>query len=196
MNGAASDNPTFDRYAGFFDELAALYRKMDRAYDDAAAYYGFQCAGCADNCCLTRFYHHTHLEHLYLLSGFYTLNKKHQERIRDRAGNAHGQVMDLESQGKAPRVMCPLNEKGACILYAYRPMICRLHGIPHELRTPGRPPVYGPGCAEFVSRCGGRAYKVFDRTLFYVSLADLERRFKEKYGLAEKFKKTISEFFL
>jgi hypothetical protein len=193
MNQPPVGKPNIDRYARFFEEIAALYADMDRVFKEAADHYGFICAGCTDNCCLTRFYHHTHLEQLYLLSGFFNLEANWQERIRDRAQKVNRQVLDDQSHGKTTRIMCALNEEGRCLLYAHRPMICRLHGIPHELKTPGRPTVYGPGCAEFVSRCGGKAYKVFDRTPFYVTLADLEQRFKEKFGFTGKFKKTISE---
>jgi Fe-S-cluster containining protein len=187
---------TFDRYTRFFEELAALYSAMDSAYNQAADYYGFFCAGCTDNCCLTRFYHHTHMEELYLLNGFFKLGLELQASIRDRAQMVNRKVMKSESHGKVPRVMCALNEQGACLLYAHRPMICRLHGIPHEIRTHGKQPVFGPGCEEFVQHCGDKVYKTFDRTPFYLSLADLEQRFKQKSGFSGKFKKTISEFFL
>jgi hypothetical protein len=50
-----------------------LFDEMDQAYTVVAGQYGFQCNGCADNCCLTRFYHHTLLEYLYLVEGLRTL---------------------------------------------------------------------------------------------------------------------------
>lgn len=187
---------TFGRYAGFFEELTALYVDMDQTYNDAAAYYGFQCAGCEDNCCLTRFYHHTNIERLYLLSGFFKLDVNLQDVIRDRAQNVNHQLLEAQSQGKTSSVMCALNEEGRCLLYAHRPMICRLHGIPHELRTPGRPPVHSPGCADFVRRCGDQEYKIFDRTPFYQALAILEQRFKEQFHMAGKIKRTVSEMLI
>jgi len=49
-------------YAAFIDRLKQIYTAMDRAYDRAADPYGFTCDGCADNCCRTRFYHHTVIE--------------------------------------------------------------------------------------------------------------------------------------
>jgi hypothetical protein len=52
--------PLLDRVGGPF------YADMDRAYAEVADRYGFHCNGCADSCCLTRFYHHTLLEYLYL----------------------------------------------------------------------------------------------------------------------------------
>ena len=166
---------------------------MDHAYAETAQYYGFQCAGCEENCCLTRFYHHTHVEYFYLLSGFFKLGFDRQEEIRSQAGAVNRQILTGQSQGTPPRMMCALNEQGACLLYEYRPMICRLHGIPHELKMPGRPTVYGPGCSDFVSRCGDRGYKVFDRTPFYLSLSGLERRFREQFHITGKLKKTVSE---
>jgi hypothetical protein len=187
---------TFARYIRFFEGLTALYADMDRAYAETSAYYGFQCAGCTDNCCLTLFYHYTHIERLYLLSGFFKLDAALQDEIRNRAQKVNRLTLAAQSQGSAPKVMCALNEKGACMLYAYRPMICRLHGIPHELRPPGKAPILSPGCAEFVLRHGGRGYREFDRTPFYLSLAGLEQRFKEASCFSGKIKKTVSEFFL
>jgi hypothetical protein len=106
------------------------------------------------------------------------------------------QVREAETQGNIPRIMCALNEQGRCLLYACRPMICRLHGIPHELRPPGKQPVFAPGCAEFDRLCGDKKYRTLDRTMFYIALAGLEQRFKEAFGFSGKFKKTVSEFFL
>ncbi len=45
---------------------------MDLKYKEAADYYGFDCTGCEDNCCFTRFFHHTLLEYLYIMEGYGT----------------------------------------------------------------------------------------------------------------------------
>ncbi len=193
----STDNKlTFERSARFFGELAALYSDMDMAFERTAAYYGFVCHGCADNCCLTLFYHHTYVEYGYLISGFHQLPPDRQNEIRQRAERVAGQSQAAASQGLTPRIMCALNEHGKCLLYAFRPMICRLHGIPHELHLPGRSVRYGRGCSEFHRVCTSKEYMAFDRTPFYLALADLERRFKEAFGFSGKFKKTVSEFFL
>jgi hypothetical protein len=192
---SADKTVTFDLHELFFEELAALYAKMDRAYNEAAGHYGFVCVGCIENCCLTRFYHHTHIEQLYLLNGFFALELDLQKRIRKRSQVVNRQVREAEAQGNTPRIMCALNEEGRCLLYAHRPMICRLHGVPHELRSPGKQPVFGPGCAEFDRLSSGKEYKAFDRTIFYLSLAGLEQRFKEQFNFSGKLKKTVSEFF-
>jgi Fe-S-cluster containining protein len=93
--------------------------------------------------------------------------------------------------------MCPLNLAGRCRLYEFRPMICRLHGVAHELHPPGRPVVIGPGCAEY-ERCRGsaRAGERFDRTPFYTRLAALESEFRTTEGLQRRIKLTVAEMLL
>ena len=183
--------PVYPDADDFFARLADLYAEMDQAYDQAAAAYGFDCQGCADNCCRTRFYHHTHIETAYLLSGFVRLEADRRERIYRRAGEvvsaqkpyAHG----------ADHLMCPANIDGWCVMYAYRPMICRLHGLAHELQFPGKSRTYGPGCGEFERLCGQQSYVPFDRTPFYAKMAALEQAFKAHAGTEARLKKTVAE---
>jgi hypothetical protein len=75
-------------------------------------------------------------------------------------------------------------------------MICRLHGIPHELRRPGQPEQRSPGCGEFNRRCGRMAYHPFDRTPLYAELARLESEFQQALGVRRRFKHTIAEMLL
>lgn len=173
------------RCRGHLSQLKSLYAKMDEAYRKAADHYGFVCEGCEDNCCRTRFYHHTLVEFLYLASGWIALEEERRAVITARA-------LEVCREG-AVRRMCPLNEEGRCVLYAYRPMICRLHGLPHELRRPGMQPAFGPGCGEFDARCGGKRYFQMDRTPHYFELARLERELRRFLGCDEKFKKTVAE---
>ena len=177
---------------GFFRRLETLYAAMDRDYDAAARHYGFFCAGCGDNCCLTRFYHHTAIEYAYLLSGFFQLPRDRRIVYMERAAAYSGELEGAERGNKAFRHMCPLNDAGLCVLYDYRPMICRLHGIPHELSPPGQAKTFGAGCDAFEAQCGHIAYRPFDRTPFYTGLAGLERRFREQAGAAGKFKMTVA----
>jgi hypothetical protein len=72
-------------------------------------------------------------------------------------------------------------------------MICRLHGIPHELNHPVKGRAMGPGCQEFVIQCGEKSYLPFDRTPLYRELADLEKSFRQATGLNVKMKMTIAE---
>ena len=143
-----------DIYAGFFDRLNAIYAAMDRAYDKTARHYRFHCTGCDDTCCLTRFYHHTYLEYGYLMKGMHALDDHVQVTVRKKARETALAMDEAEDKGGHVRCMCPLNDNGKCILYDFRPMICRLHVIPHILRPPHQPPKTGPGCAVFERRCG------------------------------------------
>jgi len=110
----------------------------------------------------------------------------------ERAAAYSGELEGAERGNKAFRHMCPLNDAGLCVLYDYRPMICRLHGIPHELSPPGQAKTFGAGCDAFEAQCGHIAYRPFDRTPFYTGLAGLERRFREQTGAAGKFKMTVA----
>lgn len=174
-------------------ELTRLFSRMDQAYEQAAAAHGFVCEGCEDNCCKTRFYHHTLIEFLYLHQGLVLLPANQRERIIRRAGDAV-QVMDAsDGCGRPVSVMCPLNEAQRCRLYAYRPMICRLHGIPHQLRRPDGQRLAGPGCGEFDRRCG-RSNSIFlDRTPLYAALADLEKRLRRQCRFEGKIRLTIAQ---
>jgi len=183
----------FDQYNEFFNDLKSLYAQMEQEYDKVAGAYEFHCAGCSDNCCLTRFFHHTLVEFLYLRKGFSDLDETIQEDIRHRAVEVNEKVKQAEDSGNVPRVMCPLNRKGLCVLYEYRPMICRLHGIPHEFVHPVKNKILGPGCHEFDAQCGKKEYIAFNRTPFYRKMAQLENRIREKGGISEKFKKTVAQ---
>ena len=62
-------------------EIVRLFGQMDAAYDSAANKAGFICNGCDDNCCRTRFYHHTLVELLYIRSGLAAMPLSQQQRI-------------------------------------------------------------------------------------------------------------------
>lgn len=189
------NNPNHE-YAPFFKELKRIYAAMGRKYKEAADYYGFNCTGCIDNCCLTRFYHHTYLEYFYILEGYHTLEEKQRIEVTNRALDVCEKTAAADEKGDPVHLMCPLNFDGLCILYEYRPMICRLHGIPHELQRPGQKVVYGPGCEAFTKQCKEKGYFKFDRTPFYIEMARLEKNFKQEMGITQKLKKTIAQMLI
>jgi Fe-S-cluster containining protein len=175
------------RWENHLKLLSDLFEEMDSAYTRVARLYGFRCDGCADNCCETRFFHHTLLEYLYVYAGFQALDEKARAAVIDKAGAR-------KFSGENPaRVMCPLNESGRCLVYDYRPMICRLHGIPHELKRSGGTPALGPGCDEFEQQCGMSPYISFDRTPLYRKMALLEKDLREGLGFENRLKMTIAE---
>lgn len=181
-----------DPTAEFLERLRRLYARMDADYAAAAAGYGFVCSGCEESCCRTRFHHHTLIEAVCLRQAFERLPAAERMRIR-RLAEAW-RTASSEAEGGRP--LCPLNRDGRCILYAQRPMICRLHGIPHELGRPGAAAQRSPGCGEFNRRCGGMAYRRFDRTPLYTALARLESEFRQAIGASGRFKQSITEMLL
>ncbi len=174
------------------ENLADLFSRMEKTYAAVAGEYGFECSGCEDNCCLTRFYHHTLLEYLYLHSGYLKLPEKERARLQRKATRVNQAMECADARGEKVRVMCPLNLDGLCVLYRYRPMICRLHGIPNQMTRPGGSPVRGPGCGDFDRQCGHQQYRPFDRTPFYVEMAMHEKEIRGKFDFTEKIKMTIA----
>lgn len=180
-------------YSVFFDRLRGLFAAMDRDYTRAAEHYRFQCTGCPNNCCQTHFYHYTYLEYLFLLEGFHKSAPARQRKVISRAKDVLHKVAQANEEGKPVWIMCPLNDDGWCTLYACRPMICRLHGIPHEFQKLGQKIINCPGCKTFDERCSNRHYYPFDRTPFYFEMAQLEKDFKQAAGITGKLKVTIAE---
>lgn len=179
-----------------FSSLIELYKKMDATFDKVAAHYQFQCNGCEDNCCRSLFFHHTFVEKAFLQYGFSRMDTKVQKKIRKNTAAYVNKTFsdNLPQKGVPPKslkLMCPLNQDGRCALYFFRPMICRLHGLPHELTRPADAcTVRGPGCD-----AGGfddKTYIPFDRTPFYVQMAAIEQTFRKNTGHTGKIRETIA----
>ena len=160
---------------------------MDDAYNVSAGKNGFVCRGCDDNCCRSFFYHYTLLEYAYLLEGLKGLDQKSRDKVLKRTKEV------AKKQTGPEKAMCPLNSDGACILYDQRPMICRLHGIPHILQSPAGVIVPGPGCADFVRQGGSSTASPLDRTPLYRQMSALEKILRQTAGADLKFKMTIAQ---
>jgi hypothetical protein len=91
--------------------------------------------------------------------------------------------------------MCPLNVNGLCRLYEYRPMICRLQGIPHRIKKPGDPEQTGPGCHKFAegTAAGDPSDPEFDRTEFYSGMAAIEIELRRLVNFRERYRKTVAD---
>jgi Fe-S-cluster containining protein len=158
----------------FNDQMAALYAEMQDAYDRVRAHYGFSCEGCAENCCTQRFLHHTMAEYRYLLHGLREADPALVRRIMTRAREAMHAYAREEASGEPEEVICPANEGGLCTVYAHRPMICRMHGLPHRFRRPDGREERGGGCGPFVDATPKADWSV-NRTGLYQALARMER---------------------
>jgi Fe-S-cluster containining protein len=175
------------------DRLKSVFADMDRQYSRVALHYNFDCKACTDNCCQTRFYHHTYIEYLLVQQGFKALSPGRQAELESRALSVIQNTAELDKIGKQVRLMCPLNSDDLCVLYPYRPMICRLHGIPHEFRNGSGRRVQGTGCKAFDHRCSAISYLKFDRTPFYRKMAAMEKEFRQTVGVSVKIRMTIAE---
>ncbi|MBI9081956.1 MAG: YkgJ family cysteine cluster protein [Desulfobacterales bacterium] len=180
-----------DACADTLGRLGDLFDEMARHYAAVAEAYGFHCEGCADNCCRTRFFHHTLVEFLMLHRGVAALTEEARASAMGRAAKEGKSAVGADSG--LMRVWCPLAEDGRCMIYDCRPMICRLHGLPHELRHPVRGVVQGPGCAAFDAACGGRIYRRLDRTPLYRRMAELEQSLRQATGFDGRIRMTVAE---
>lgn len=175
---------------GEIEALTALFKEMDAAYEATVSHYGFVCNGCEENCCYTRFDHHTVSELINVYNGFRRLSRDDRDRLRAAART----VVDADPD---TRPLCPANIGGLCRIYAHRPMICRMHGPASELRHPTAGVKQFPGCQAFHDHCGnGAIYHPFDRTPFYRKMADIERRLQQRLGIAVKPRMTVAEMIL
>ena len=180
-------------FSPFLKRLKKIFAFMDQKYQEAAAYYGFNCKGCEDNCCLTRFYHYTLIEYLYIKEGFHCLENKKQVEVKQKSLAVCRKIDEVDIKGKPVKQMCPVNFENLCVLYPYRPMICRLHGIPHELQRVGQGIFNSPGCGTFALKCHGKTHFKFDRTPFYMKMASLEKEMKQTVGMTQKIKMTVAQ---
>ena len=185
-----------ERHTDALFRLAALYEEMDAAYSAVAQNYGFLCRGCEDNCCRTRFYHHTVIEAAGLLTGYRGLPESQRTFGIERA-HAYCQALKASARHDRPlRHLCPLNIDDRCLLYRQRPMICRLHGIPHIMRHPMRGLITGTGCHMFEASCNQTAGHTLDRTPLYTAMAALEKSLRQASGIESPVRLTVAEMIL
>lgn len=187
-----ADKGNIDRAAG---KMRDLYGRMDKAYDRSASSYDFACRGCEENCCEERFYHYTISEFLYLLRGLQTLDEKKRAETFASAREVAELCRRHDMEGRARRIMCPLNVNGLCSLYAHRLMICRLHGVPYRMRRPDNTETRGIGChrIDWDISPEKSAECIFDRTELYRELSGIEIELRQNLVFGQRIKMTIAE---
>lgn len=179
-------------------ELEQIYGKLQQQYSRVAGELDFSCEGCPDNCCDSYFLHYTYAEWAYLWIGLKQLSAEKQRQLADRA---HRYLLECEKAldaGKRPEEMCPLNEKGLCLLYKHRLLVCRTHGVPARLTRPDGQTLRFPGCFRCQELVGSRAAEKplpeVERTALLQKLARLEGRLLEnRRHLLPKIRMTIAE---
>lgn len=187
-------NPGLDP---FMEQLGVLYQAMDEAYRKTADHYGSSCKDCAGSCCRYHFFHYTVAEYLYLIRDLQGLSREEQNQIRLLAHRYVAESDRLASEGQQIDLMCPLNEDGLCSIYPFRPMICRLHGVPHFYRRPDMLLVQGDGCPRLIpeNRKSNPPGKL-DRTPFYKEMAVIEKKLRQEIGFTKRVKMTIADMIL
>ncbi|MBI4685528.1 MAG: hypothetical protein HY755_10050 [Nitrospirae bacterium] len=177
----------------YLQRLSEIYNAIDIAYKKAQLHYAFSCEGCADNCCVTRFHHHTVVEELYLAQGLKMLGAEKIKDIKSRAED----VVHIHKTSADETAMCPLNENTLCLIYEYRSMICRVHGVPYKVYKMDSSIEYGAGCYRFLTEKAEAAEDyIINRTPFYLDIARLEKEVREYLNMPGKYKKTTAEMAL
>ncbi len=178
--------------------LRTLYRRMDQVYMAMAGEMGFSCLGCdGATCCTVDLVLHTLVERVYLRRGFNALDPAVQERILVRAKEMVWEK-DRDPSGEAYRnLVCVLNERGMCVLYPFRPMICRLAGISHEFLRPDGRHIEGNGCGVFLRDVQpAHPNARLDRTPLYQEMAEIETMALQSLRRSRQRPCTVSELFL
>ncbi|RMG01271.1 MAG: YkgJ family cysteine cluster protein [Nitrospirae bacterium] len=188
---------TVDLDAGvYLDKLYEVYKEIDKAYADAADYYGFSCEGCEQNCCDTVFYHYTLIEFFGLMEGFEKLDDERKAESLRRAEEYLRKLNRFRGREYEVKILCPLNYDGLCAVYEHRPLICRVHGLPGAFKHPGKGTRSFPGCKRFEDINKKERKVVIDRTQFYSQIATLESQLRRQMDYMMKFQKTIAEMLL
>lgn len=174
--------------------LREFYREMDAVYRAASEQVGFTCVGCdGTKCCTVDVTLHTFIEMFYLRRGFNTLDISRQLTVLGRC-RAIVQAKEDDPFGEAYRnSVCALNFDGLCCLYEYRPMICRLAGIPHIIQRPDGKVIESCGCSRYENdnfdiSCAAK----IDRTVFYRKMAEIEIQVVRAAGKRTK-SRTVAE---
>jgi len=175
-----------------------LLDEMQAAYDEVAAHYDkFSCMGCTDNCCTQRFFHHTLAEYRYLKEGLMEALKTDPDLVRRMLVKARvvtDTYIKEAGTGEILPLMCPVNFEGLCRLYRHRPMICRLHGLPHRFKKPDGSQERGTGCARFEG-----AHKTdwtVNRSKLYTGLAAIEAEVRRTSGFRGRYSLTTAEMLM
>ena len=174
------------------ERLKNLYGRMDAEFGRVSSACGLACGDCDENCCTQRFHHHTLSEYMFLLEGLKAAPPGMRDTIIRRARVVVESYAHELNAGEIFKLMCPVNFDGLCALYEWRPMICRLHGVPHHFVMPDGAKKAGPGC----HRVEGVSGVSLDRTPFYTELAMIEKNIREQTGYRERVRKTTAQMIM
>jgi Fe-S-cluster containining protein len=174
--------PFFREYEALRDAVDATFRKVQDEYGECV-----RCEiGCAD-CCHALF-DLTFIEALYIHHKYIQHLDDHQRlKLNEKANSADRQTYKIKrdaykrmeagedqetilNQVAEERVRCPLlNEADRCDLYEFRPITCRLYGIPTAIGGKG----HTCGLSGFTP---GEPYPTVNMDKLHDKLYDISRR--------------------
>jgi hypothetical protein len=156
--------------------IRGLYDKIDSTYAAAAEQIDLTCEGCDGVvCCTVDLTVHTFVEMSYLRQGFYALDPFMQSEILTKSRRMVSAKQQAPKGDEYRSAVCALNSAGACVLYEYRPMICRLAGVPHFFTKPDGTKLESGGCKKFDESIPAKnSGAILDRTEFYREMAAME----------------------
>ena len=182
----------------FFKKYEVLAATADLAFREMRSQYP-SCVKCEPFCsdCCHAVFGLFLIEAAYLRSHFEKLDRKERRQAVPRAGKAEkemGSVINEAQKRGGPRgsyslekarVRCPLlNEADECVLYQYRPITCRVYGIPTAIQ--GNAHVCWK--AKFEKE---KAYPVFNLDEVNRKLYHLSRGFLQETGGSDPSKATF-----
>ena len=173
-------------FTQYFKKYEALVETAERAFEKVASEYS-DCVKCKIGCsdCCYALFDISLVEALYINHHFLNdLDQNTREDLVERADNADRliyrikrkaykaaaggkQEADVLSAMTSERVQCPLlNRDKKCDLYNYRPITCRIYGIPTAISGTG----HTCGISGFEQ---GRAYPTVHIDIFYRKLYEM-----------------------
>jgi len=159
------------KIAPLFHSYELLVDKAEAAFHETTVSHG-QCVTCHRHCsdCCHAIFGLFLIEAVYLQGHFARLSDPLQERVLHRCRQADEELEDMKRRFEAEgpdsqhamnalareRMRCPLlDENQDCALYRYRPITCRVYGIPTAVH--GKVRACGKNLFE-----KGKSYSVFD----------------------------------
>lgn len=127
-----------------FDEKVQLYFERDKSK--------IKCKKGCSFCCENGDYPLSLLEMAYLMQGYNSLNKELHDKVRENIRNL---ITQKTKEGKLDSYSCPFLINKKCVVYNYRPLVCRMYGLAY-MRKDGI--VNLPECAS----CGLNYSENFD----------------------------------
>lgn len=133
-----------------FEPYDQIVREADKAFQEIKGKYPqyVKCEIHCSDCCYAIFGLFL-IEAFFLKYDFEKLDEKEKKKALERAEKANQDLLRIQQRIREfqhdpqminyvlarERIRCPLlSEKNECILYPYRPIICRVYGIPLLIR--------------------------------------------------------------